>query len=103
MFREQHRREVAIVPGHALSSHPCQPGQCAPLRREGPRQVVVMEAPGTTEAEERGEQWSAIQALRTSQPSVIGLSPLPQSPQQSMHDSAGTSYHRKKDCQVCHW
>ena len=59
-----------------VSSHVCQPGQCTPLRREGRRQLVVVKVPGTTESEERGEQWSEIQALRTSQPSVIGLSPL---------------------------
>ena len=77
MFREQQRRVAAIVLCHALSSHPsCQPGQCAPLWREGPRQLVGLEVPGTTEAEERGERWSAVQALRTPQPSVIGLSPL---------------------------
>ena len=77
MFREHQRRVAAIVLCHALSSQAvCQPGQCAPLRREGPRQPVVAEAPGTTDAEERGEQGSAVKALRTSHPSVIGLSPL---------------------------
>ena len=76
MFREQQRRVAAIVLCHALSSHVCQPGQCTPLRREGPRQLVGVEVPGTTEAEERGEQRSAIKALRTSHPSVIGFPPL---------------------------
>ena len=55
MFREQQRRVAAIVLCHALSSHvSCQPGQCAPLRREGPRQLVGVEVPGPTDAEETG-------------------------------------------------
>ena len=77
MFEEQQRREAANVLCHALSSHvSCQPGQRAPLRREGPRQLVVVEVPGTTGSKERGERWSAVQALHTSHPSIIELPPL---------------------------
>ena len=43
----------------SISSHvSCKPGQCAPLRREGPRQLVVAEAPGRTWRVEQS-QWSA--------------------------------------------
>ena len=50
---------------YSMSSHcSCQPGQCAPLRREGARQLVVAEAPGRTWREK--QQLSAILALHTS-------------------------------------
>ena len=32
--------------GRTRSSHQPHPGHCAPLRREGPRQLVALEAPG---------------------------------------------------------